>query len=247
MRNLFPFLALIALSACERSQPEQLIIQEQPTVDGLIGTVLDGGGTFTDVKFSTVIESSTGKLIYPVDPSSKAGAEILAGIRTAMKEILKRFNQDDSPTSSESRINEVSSYFEDALLEEIDAIPELSCELPRTAEGNLQRSGYPDLKVIHNESGMVTYLDPKLVATGSLKSSLRTFYFTPRTTTNKVLENAHHLLIGIEHDGNTGNWKFLKWHVVDLSDFKVRLKAEFQASNKDLYIDELLIDEGVAE
>jgi hypothetical protein len=53
-------------------------------------------------------------------------------------------------------------------------------------------------------------------------------------------------LIGIEHDGRTGQWKYLRWHLVDLSRFKVRLKAEFQASNQDLYLPELIIREGEA-
>jgi hypothetical protein len=54
-------------------------------------------------------------------------------------------------------------------------------------------------------------------------------------------------LVGIEHDGNTGKWKFLRWHLVDLADFKVTLKAEFQASNRDLYVPNLIIGEGEVE
>ena len=77
-----------------------------------------------------------------------------------------------------------------------------------------------------------------------MDSSLRTFYFTPRTETNKLFYDAHHLLIGIEHDGNTGNWKFLRWHLVDLTRFKVTLKAEFQANNKDIYRPELILQSG---
>ena len=123
-------------------------------------------------------------------------------------------------------------------------MPELECDYPRTSEGNLQRAGYPDLMIRHSESGRVIYLDPKLVADGSMDSSLRTFYFTPRTETNKVLHDAHHLLIGIEHDGNTGNWKFLRWHLVDLTRFRVTLKAEFQANNKDIYRPELILQSG---
>ena len=79
-----------------------------------------------------------------------------------------------------------------------------------------------------------------------MNSSLRTFYFTPQTETNKVLHDANHLLVGIEHDGNTGKWRYLRWHLVDLSGFKVRLKAEFQASNEDLYRPELIIRTGTA-
>lgn len=88
----------------------------------------------------------------------------------------------------------------------------------------------------------MAYIDLKLVAKGSLNNGFRTFYYSPKDRTNKVLEDAHHLLIGIEHDCNTGNWGFLKWHLVDLYQFRVNLKAEFQASNKDLYRPELVVD-----
>jgi hypothetical protein len=38
-----------------------------------------------------------------------------------------------------------------------------------------------------------------------------------------------------EDDGSEGQWAFTGWRLVDLSTLKVRLKAEFQASNADLY------------
>jgi hypothetical protein len=163
-----------------------------------------------------------------------------------MGRVLLRFNRDDSETYAASRINEVSAFFENALIEELDRAPEFECNHPRTTAGNLQRAGYPDLMIRHRESGRVVYLDPKLVQEGSMNSSLRTFYFTPQTETNKVLHDANHLLVGIEHDGNTGKWRYLRWHLVDLSGFKVRLKAEFQASNEDLYRPELIIRTGTA-
>ena len=75
-------------------------------------------------------------------------------------------------------------------------------------------------------------------------SSLRTFYFTPKDETSKIQDDAHHILIGIEHDGRVGNWKFTAWKLVDLYNFRVRLKAEFQGSNRDLYQKELILDSG---
>ncbi len=237
---------VLTLSACKRPEPTQVIVREEPSVEALVSTVLNGGGTFKDVPFSSLIETSTGNHVLAMQPEDPADAMILAGLKEALDAVLERFNRADSPTSSEARINEVSSYFEKAILEEVDRHPDFECSYPRTADGNLQRSGYPDLMIRHPESGRVIYLDPKLVAEGSLDSSLRTFYFTPKTKTNKVLHDANHLLVGIEHDGNTGAWKFLRWHLVDLTRFKVRLKAEFQASNKDLYLPELIIESGSA-
>lgn len=246
MRGLIIIVAGLVLASCERAAPPQVVIEQEPSVEALVTTVLNGGGTFRDVPFSSLVEISTGKQVLPMSPDDPVDAEILAGLDEAIGRVLVRMNAPDSITHRESRINEVSAYFETALIEEIDRAPELECTYPRTAEGNLQRAGYPDLMIRHPESGRVVYLDPKLVQEGSLESDLRTFYFTPSVQTRKVLHDASHLLVGIEHDGNTGKWKYLRWHLVDLARFKVRLKAEFQASNEDLYRPELIIRQGEA-
>lgn len=242
MRLSFPLFLLLALAGCERREPIQVVIEETPSVESLVATVMDGGGTYRDVSFAGLVETATGKSVLSLDPNEPVDAEILEGINGALSRVVKRFNRSDSPTRDESRINEVSAHFEEALLEEVERDPALSCERPRTAGGNLQRTGYPDLLVRHLASGRIAYVDPKLVQEGALDSSLRTFYFTPRRETNKVLHDAHHLLVGIEHDGNTGKWKYLRWHLVDLTRFEVTLKAEFQASNRDLYRPDLVLE-----
>ena len=236
----------LAFSACDRGEVPQVVIEREPSVSALVTTVLNGGGSFRDVPFAELIEASTWKQVLPMSPDDPVDGEILSIIDEAMGRVLLRFNRDDSETYAASRINEVSAFFENALIEELDRAPEFECNHPRTTAGNLQRAGYPDLMIRHRESGRVVYLDPKLVQEGSMNSSLRTFYFTPQTETNKVLHDANHLLVGIEHDGNTGKWRYMRWHLVDLSGFKVRLKAEFQASNEDLYRPELIIRTGTA-
>lgn len=236
----------LAFSACDRGEVPQVVIEREPSVSALVTTVLNGGGSFRDVPFAELIEASTGKQVLPMSPDDPVDGEILSIIDEAMGKVLLRFNRDDSETYAASRINEVSAFFENALIEELDRAPEFECNHPRTTAGNLQRAGYPDLMIRHRESGRVVYLDPKLVQEGSMNSSLRTFYFTPQNETNKVLHDANHLLVGIEHNGNTGKWRYLRWHLVDLSGFKVRLKAEFQASNEDLYRPELIIRTGTA-
>ena len=77
---------------------------------------------------------------------------------------------------------------------------------------------------------------------GSAESSLRTFYFEPKDNTLKITEDATHLLLGIEHDGKDGKWEFLGYQLVDLSGLKVRLKAEFQASNRELYTEPSVLE-----
>jgi hypothetical protein len=121
------------------------------------------------------------------------------------------------------------------LHESLNAEPDLSCGVPPNRRGEAQRSGYPDLRIVHEPSGEVFYLDPKLVEDGSWDSTLRSFYFEPKDETLKITDDAVHLLAGIGHDGRDGAWRFTGFKLVDLSKLRVRLKAEFQASNADVY------------
>jgi hypothetical protein len=95
----------------------------------------------------------------------------------------------------------------------------------------------PDLRIVDVATKRVFYLDPKLYVAGSRDSSFRTFYFEPKIATNKVRDDAAHLIVGFEREPRkkNGTWKFTRWDLVDLAQFKVKLKAEFQGSNRDMY------------
>src|SRR5438132_3997237 len=125
-----------------------------------------------------------------------------------------------------SRINVVSSHFEDTLRELLNSASGLSCGFPRTAQDRVMRSGYPDLRIADLESKRVFYLDPKLYASGNRDSTFRTFYFEPKKSTNKVRDDAVHFVAGFEHapretesaSPNLGGsaspktmWKFTRW------------------------------------
>lgn len=185
--------------------------------------------------FTDVVLASSGKKVIPLDENNAAHLRITQAIRTALDQALVTLSREDSPVRKLRRINEASRYFEDALMLSINQSPGLRCEIPPTKKGDLQRSGYPDLKITDRNSGLVAYLDPKLVESKSLHSTLRTFYYEPKHETLKINDDAIHLLCGIEHDGKEGQWTFTRFHLVDLSTLRVRLKAEFQASNAELY------------
>jgi hypothetical protein len=144
-------------------------------------------------------------------------------------------NDPTHPIHTVGRINEASRFIEDQLMAECNKEPGWSCGIPRTSAGEEQRSGYPDLRLVLEDKSVV-YLDPKLFARGSKTSTLRTFYYEPKSTTSKVQDDARHLLVGVQHNGGEeGKIRFEEWDLVDISKIKVQLKAEFQASNKDLY------------
>ncbi len=195
--------------------------------------------------FSEVIEAATGRRVLPIDRSDAATRRVLQLVAQAADLTLREANQPDAEAGRTRRINEASRFFEDTLRARLEAEPSLSCDFPPTAEGKAQRSGYPDLRLVDQETGTVYYIDPKVHATDSRRSSFRTFYYEPKTTTNKVLEDAHHLVLGISHATVEGRPPhFQNWELIDLTSMKIKLKAEFESSNREMYRDDAVVAAG---
>lgn len=192
-----------------------------------------------------VIAATSGKRVLPVDPKDPEDKRIVDQIGKALDEVLVAMNAPESKTRDTRRVNEMSSKFEEAIQARLNALPGFACSFPTTSAGRQLRSGYPDLRLLDKASGRVFYLDPKLFAKGSKAGSFRTFYFEPKRETNKVNDDARHLIIGIEHErGEDGVERFLKWELIDLANFRVKLKAEFEGSNADMYKSEAVVGSG---
>jgi len=236
--------ALVGLACLAGEAPA---LQTSPAtrapVDQLIPWLLDDARQLRGIPFSEVIFNTTGKRVLPVDRKNKIDQRVIEQISAACDATMKDLNAPNSIIQNVARINEVSSHFEDSLRQLLNSTPGLNCDFPRTAEGRVLRSGYPDLRIIDVASKRVFYLDPKLYVTGSRDSSFRTFYFEPKIATNKVSDDAVHLVVGFEHEARekSGAWKFTRWDLVDLAQFSVKLKAEFQGSNRDMYRPEAIV------
>ena len=207
--------------------------------------LLQGKEELSQMPFADVIQHATGKKVLPIDRDDPDDVRVLKAISTTLGEVISRMNEPDSPVQSVARINEVSAPFENMIRELLNKTEGLSCDFAKTAGDKTQRSGYPDLRLLDEATKRVYYLDPKLYAKGSRDSSFRSFYFEPKVATNKVRDDAVHLILGFEHEGRkAGHWQFSRWNIVDLSNFKVRLKAEFQGSNRDMYRPEAIVASG---
>ncbi len=208
----------------------------ESTAATLIPWLLEEKEELREIPLSDVVFYATGKKVIPINPADEIDQRVLKQIAAALDQVIQRMNAPDSPIQTVARINEVSGPFENMIREVLNGTPGLSCIFPKTAQERVQRSGYPDLQLVDTASKRVYYLDPKLYASGSRGSSFRTFYFEPKIATNKVREDAVHLLLGFEHaERKGGHWDFTRWDVVDLAHLKVKLKAEFQGSNRDMY------------
>lgn len=205
----------------------------------LIEWLLESDRDLEGIPFGEVLAATSQRKILAVDP--EADAAWLAQLTDILDETLTAMNAPDHPVRTAGRINEASRFIEDELLVRCNAVEGWTCGIPTNASGKEQRSGYPDLRLVL-EDGSVVYLDPKLSATDSRDSSLRTFYYEPKRKTGKVLDDARHLLVGVHHNGGVGDELRLdSWELLDVSKLRVRLKAEFQASNKDMYRPETIV------
>ncbi|HEV3409308.1 MAG TPA: hypothetical protein VG095_03380, partial [Chthoniobacterales bacterium] len=205
-------LLLCAFASAAAGQPAQ----NPSAIDALIPWLLDENNALQGIPFTEVIKATTGKQILPFRANDKTDQRVAKQLGAALDEVVRKMSAPDSAVQSFARINEVSGPFEQLLRDLLEAAPELSCDFPKTAEEKTQRSGYPDLRLVDDAGGRVYYLDPKLYAAGSRDSSFRTFYFEPKLATNKVREDAVHLLIGFEHEERqAGHWRFTRWDIVD--------------------------------
>lgn len=239
MRRLLIPLACLFVLATARAD------DRADTVKTLIPWLLDEKETLKGIRFADVIAATSGKKVIAIDPQDRDDQRVLAQIGTALDAVLAAMNAPASPTRGIKRVNEMSAKFEDAILARLKALPGFECAVPPTAAGLRQRSGYPDLRLVDKATGRIFYLDPKLFAQGSKTSALRTFYFEPQRATNKVNDDARHLIIGIEHDRDAeGVVHFTKWELLDLANFRVKLKAEFQGSNADMYRRDAVVGAG---
>jgi len=237
--------ALLANALAQQNVASSADQSRESPADQLIPWLLDEDRQLRGIAFSEVILDTTGKHVLAVDRKNETDERVIKQISAALDETMRRMNASDSPIQKVTRINEVSSQVEDLLRELLNATPGLNCDFPRIADGKIQRSGYPDLRIVDLASTRVFYLDPKLYAVGSRDSSFRTFYFEPKIATNKVRDDAVHLIVGFEHEPRKdGRWNFTRWDLVDLSQFKVKLKAEFQGSNRDMYRPEAIVATG---
>ncbi|PYI99691.1 MAG: hypothetical protein DMF00_10300 [Verrucomicrobia bacterium] len=228
------FFASIAMIVLANAAMAQLSPTPKAAVDQLIPWLLNEDQQLRGVPFSEVILDTTGKKVFRFDANEPVDQRVAKAISAACDETMKRLNATGSAIQNVDRINEVSSHFEDNLRELLNATPGLRCEFPLTNEGKVQRSGYPDLRIVDLESKRVFYLDPKLYAAGSRDSSFRTF-FSREASESRTATERH---------GYSPVWRFTRWDLVDLSRFEVKLKAEFQGSNRDMYRPEAIVASG---
>ena len=184
--------------------------------------------------FRDVIEAATGYKIIPFDGNSN---QILEDIKSWLDGNLNELSN-LIEMDYVGRPNELGNYLERVLMARLDESLNFSVDMPRTEQGHKQAVGYPDGIIVDQRRDLVAYFDVKIFQEKTRTSPLRSFYYQP-TNQSKISHDAPHFLVGFVVDslGDNNRSPFIikDYEIVDIYDLEVNFKAEFNASNKDLY------------
>lgn len=209
---------------------------------GMVAALIEASESAAGIPFGQIVQDATGYEVFAVDPVRDG--PWLQRLGRALDDVLAALNDPHHPIHTAGRINEASRFIEEALAARLNAEKGWTCEFAPTVSGMAQRTGYPDLR-LELEDGSLVFLDPKLHAASARGSSLRTFYYEPRKETSKITGPGRHLLVGIMHETRpNGGMVFSRWELVDIAAMPIRLKIEFQASNRDIYRPEAIVLQG---
>ena len=178
-----------------------------------------------NLKWRDVIKASCNKDVLVFNKDSYEGINILDRWITENLNLLQELG-----LSYQGRVNEFGNFMESQLEKNFEH-KELKFLPVLNSNGKVQSSGYPDYKISYKKC--IMYGDCKVISTKTKLSSFRSFYYQP-TKTGKVLEDAQHFLLVFIREGKNGNnppFKIVDYKIVDLYDFTVGFKAEFQANN----------------
>lgn len=184
--------------------------------------------------FRDVINAATGHQIIPFDDNSnQILEEIKSWLDLNLKELSNLIEMDYV-----GRPNELGNYLERVLMARLDESLNFSVDMPRTEQGHKQATGYPDGIIVDHMRNQVVYFDVKIFQEKTRNTTLRSFYYQP-TNQSKILHNAPHFLVGFVVESLSGDNRspfiIKDYELVDIYNLEVNFKAEFNASNRDLY------------
>ena len=185
----------------------------------------------SELKWRDVIKASTGKEVLKFNPETHNAINILDQWISENFKLLQEIGETYS-----GRVNEFGNFLEQKV-EENFRHSELTFKPTKNVLGRVQSVGYPDYNLTYKRNTI--YGDCKVVSTDTINSSQRSFYYQP-TKTGKILKDAPHFLLVFIREQKKGDrnkndnsppFKIIDYKIVDLYDFTIEFKAEFQANN----------------
>ncbi|MGX1023399.1 hypothetical protein [Flavobacterium sp. CS20] len=190
-----------------------------------------------EVEFSPVVESITGYKVKKFNHEDKNDKILLVNLVKVADLVLEMVNKIGIDSN---RANEVGNKIEPFVKEALIKIG-YQADTPITQSGIKQSTGYPDIS-FYDDNERLNYLECKTYNINNLNTSQRSFCLSP-SNNPKITELAHHF--GISFEIIKENEKFFakSWKILDLYNLKLKIKYEFNASNRTLYSKDLILAE----
>ncbi len=184
-----------------------------------------------DYSFAEVIKSTTGFQVIAFDATKSAHGELLERLQKVAR---RAANQAKKKGIRKARANEVGNAMEGFVLEAMVA-ENVAAARPKTQSGRTLSVGYPDFDL---NGEPACYVELKTYNAKTANSTQRTFYYSP-SADPKITHDALHLLLAFqmvqtEEDGRSV-WRPDRFQITSLDQMEVKLKVEYNQSNRGLY------------
>lgn len=196
------------------------------------------------VPLSVVVKALAGCEVIPVDAASSEDRELLTKLDVAIRaaaEVVRR-----TPIVR-PRPNEVGNDIE-AFVKSALTAQGFRVAKPTSKNGAAKGVGYPDI-LIFDHHGRPTYIECKTYSADTATSSMRSFYVSP-SESFKVSHDARHLVLSYEMvkapipGSLNAAYTPVAFKLIDAADLLCDVKYEFNASNRRLYDDRLMLLKG---
>jgi len=180
------------------------------------------------IPFEIVIKVLWKCEVLPFPQKDEKSANILNKIITAMRETCKAVQREPI---ERPRPNEVGNDMEPYAIRALQSAG-LHADAPKTITGNGKSTGYPDIRI--EADPYPIYLEVKTYAAKNRETTQRSFFLSP-SDNSKVIEDAHHLLVGFEISREGNLFKPMAFEIAELYGLDCDMKFEFNSDNKRLY------------
>ncbi len=189
-----------------------------------------------------VIEGLSGYNVIPFDKENEKDVKILNTLKNVANKVIEDVNEIGI---LRPRPNEVGNDIEPFVKKALNTFG-YNADTPITIKGKKKSTGYPDIEFI-DEFNRTNYLECKTFNIDNISTTQRSFFLSP-SDEFKVTKDAHHFGISFEifvekSIDNKHLYKVKSWKILDLSLLELDVKHEFNADNKRLYDNKLIITE----
>lgn len=186
-----------------------------------------------NVPFNIVIETMTGKKVLSFDFTKSDHQKVLALLKQSALNAGREINKTGI---LRTRPNEVGNDIEPYTRSALNSLG-LNASIPTGPSGNKKAMGYPDILFWFNETPY--YLECKTYNIENVRTSQRSFYFSP-SDEFKVIYNAPHFMLSFEiyvagENGKKHIYKCNHYKILSIETLSLDVKYEFNSDNKRMY------------